>query len=464
MRVDAPLSVMEFQAVVMAAGQGSRMTDLTTSVPKPLLPIGNKPMIWYPLNLLERTGFEEVIVVTTKDVKAQLLGQASLNTRLRLDIVCIPEEADMGTADSLRFIHSRIKRDVIVLSCDLITDVSLHQLFDLFRLRDAAVVMMARRAQDSGEPVPGQKGKRKPEQRDLIAVDESGERLLLVSHEADLEEELLIPRAVARRFARIHIKWELEDVHAYCLRKWVLDFLEDNKPVPPSTRSSISTIKEELVPYLVRKQFSRAPRRSAGLQDDDGADRPVCGQKDVHDYVGEDPMQALARDKSSFRGTGDRLRCYLLEAPAGSLCMRANSLASYIEANKQVPKVLPSLILGADEPMISPCATLGDKSQVGSESMIGHETTLAERTSVKRSVVGEVCTIGERCKIANSILMHRVTVQEGCTLTGCVVCEGAVIEKGAELKDCLVGSQVLVEARAKRTNEVIVNSEQMMEI
>ena len=49
---------MEFQAVVMAVGGGSRMTDLTSSIPKPLLPVGNRPLVWYPLNLLERVGFE----------------------------------------------------------------------------------------------------------------------------------------------------------------------------------------------------------------------------------------------------------------------------------------------------------------------------------------------------------------------------------------------------------------------
>lgn len=49
---------MELQAVLMAAGGGSRMTDLTYSTPKPMLPVGNKPLMWYPLNLLERVGFE----------------------------------------------------------------------------------------------------------------------------------------------------------------------------------------------------------------------------------------------------------------------------------------------------------------------------------------------------------------------------------------------------------------------
>uniref|UniRef100_A0A8C4L3D7 Translation initiation factor eIF2B subunit gamma n=1 Tax=Equus asinus TaxID=9793 RepID=A0A8C4L3D7_EQUAS len=98
---------MEFQAVVMAVGGGSRMTDLTSSIPKPLLPVGNKPLIWYPLNLLEHVGFEEVIVVTTRDVQKALCAEFKM--KMKLDIVCIPDEADMGTADSLRHIYPKLK-------------------------------------------------------------------------------------------------------------------------------------------------------------------------------------------------------------------------------------------------------------------------------------------------------------------------------------------------------------------
>src|SRR6218665_3366167 len=47
----------EFQAVIMAAGRGSRMTDLTVRTPKALLPIGNRPMVWYSVDMLERAGF-----------------------------------------------------------------------------------------------------------------------------------------------------------------------------------------------------------------------------------------------------------------------------------------------------------------------------------------------------------------------------------------------------------------------
>jgi translation initiation factor eIF-2B subunit gamma len=54
--------VGEFQAIVMAGGRGSRMTELTAGRPKCLLPIGNKPMVWYPLQLMERTGIKGMFV------------------------------------------------------------------------------------------------------------------------------------------------------------------------------------------------------------------------------------------------------------------------------------------------------------------------------------------------------------------------------------------------------------------
>jgi translation initiation factor eIF-2B subunit gamma len=47
----------EFQAIVLAGGKGSRMLDLTHKKPKCFLPIGNYPMVWYTLRLLQNIGF-----------------------------------------------------------------------------------------------------------------------------------------------------------------------------------------------------------------------------------------------------------------------------------------------------------------------------------------------------------------------------------------------------------------------
>jgi NDP-sugar pyrophosphorylase family protein len=54
---------MEFQAIVLAGGKGGGMSELTSNVHKCLLPIGNKPMLWYPVRMLEKAGFNGIFKV-----------------------------------------------------------------------------------------------------------------------------------------------------------------------------------------------------------------------------------------------------------------------------------------------------------------------------------------------------------------------------------------------------------------
>lgn len=51
----------EFQAIVLAGGKGSRMLDLTHSKAKCFLPVGNYPMVWFPLRLLQSIGFQGML-------------------------------------------------------------------------------------------------------------------------------------------------------------------------------------------------------------------------------------------------------------------------------------------------------------------------------------------------------------------------------------------------------------------
>lgn len=49
---------LELQAIVLAAGNGSRMTELSGERPKCLLPVGPLPLVWYPLHMLQEHGFQ----------------------------------------------------------------------------------------------------------------------------------------------------------------------------------------------------------------------------------------------------------------------------------------------------------------------------------------------------------------------------------------------------------------------
>lgn len=53
--------ILEFQAVVLAAGRGSRLPDVGGAVSKCLLPVGPYPVVWYSLNLLEKIGFQGIL-------------------------------------------------------------------------------------------------------------------------------------------------------------------------------------------------------------------------------------------------------------------------------------------------------------------------------------------------------------------------------------------------------------------
>ena len=96
------------QAVVMAAGKGSRMTDLTCTKPKCLLPVAGCPLVWHPLNMLQSNGFTEAIVIVPDVAKNEVIKiPEKYNLSIKLDVVGISGQEDMGTADSLRLVSDR---------------------------------------------------------------------------------------------------------------------------------------------------------------------------------------------------------------------------------------------------------------------------------------------------------------------------------------------------------------------
>src|ERR1700678_4771865 len=52
------------KGVVLAGGRGSRLTPLTRVTKKQLLPVSNKPMVYYPIQTLVNAGIEEILLVT----------------------------------------------------------------------------------------------------------------------------------------------------------------------------------------------------------------------------------------------------------------------------------------------------------------------------------------------------------------------------------------------------------------
>ncbi|XP_052066030.1 translation initiation factor eIF-2B subunit gamma-like [Mytilus californianus] len=454
---------MEFTPVIMAAGEGSRMTDLTSKCPKALLPVGNMPMIWYPVNMLERAGFEEAIVIvlqsTLNEIQKTLVDIHGVKMKLLFEP--IPDN-DLGTADSLRNLKGKIKTDVLVISCDLITDLSLHHIANVHRTYNASVTMLLSTVPQQYLDIapPGVKSRKRSE-KDFIGFDEKGDRVLFMASEADLEDTVTFRKSVLKRHPFINIKSGLTDCHLYLMKKWVIDYL--------STSQSLSSIKSELIPYLVKKQFSKPkqemPNTNQSVISEDT-------KPDIFSFSSEDPLAQEVQEMSTWIDhQGDmedcyhdnKIRCYAY-VQDGGFCVRANTLSAYSESNKQIPKILQNIAPKLEITNIHPAATVKNKSQVGTECLVAEGTTLGEKSSVKRAIVGKHCKIGDKCKIANSVIMDYVNILDGCSVTGSIVGSNVHIHEKCEIKDCIVGAGQSLNAMGQFTNEAIVDIDKMMEI
>ena len=89
------------KAVVMAGGAGTRLRPMTMTVPKPLLPVVNRPLLEHVLRLLRRHGFTDT-VVTAHFLGSMVRAYFGSGDDLDMDLTYATQEKPLGTAGSVR--------------------------------------------------------------------------------------------------------------------------------------------------------------------------------------------------------------------------------------------------------------------------------------------------------------------------------------------------------------------------
>lgn len=134
-------SVLPLRAILMAGGRGERLRPLTLDTPKPLLNVGGKPIIDYNVEALAAVGITDITV--TVNYLGHMLEEHFATPVAGVSVKCVREDRPLGTIGACSLISHPADGDTLVMNSDLLTTVSLEDLYLTHRREKAAATMSA---------------------------------------------------------------------------------------------------------------------------------------------------------------------------------------------------------------------------------------------------------------------------------------------------------------------------------
>lgn len=131
---------MSNQVVIMAGGKGTRLDPFTKIFPKPLIPIGNKPVIEIIMERFFQYGFYKFTY--TLNYKKEYLKIFLKENNSPYSIDWVEEDDFSGTAGSLSLLKDKITETFFVANCDSILDVNFQEILDWHREHEAAMTII----------------------------------------------------------------------------------------------------------------------------------------------------------------------------------------------------------------------------------------------------------------------------------------------------------------------------------
>uniref|UniRef100_UPI002635B823 NDP-sugar synthase n=4 Tax=Sulfuricurvum TaxID=286130 RepID=UPI002635B823 len=129
------------KAVVMAGGFGTRIQPLTNSIPKPMLPIMNRPMMEHTIVSLKNLGITEFIVLLY--FKPEVIKEYFKDgSKWGINITYVVPDDDYGTAGAVKKAQEFIgNENFIIISGDLVTDFDFQQIFDYHTAKNSKLTI-----------------------------------------------------------------------------------------------------------------------------------------------------------------------------------------------------------------------------------------------------------------------------------------------------------------------------------
>ncbi len=129
------------QALIMAGGRGRRLRPLTDDVPKPMLPVGDRPLLEYTIDRLRSAGVSRVHIATHYRSE-QITRHFGDGRRFGVDVRYLSEARALGTAGSLSSLES--DEPILVINGDVLTNLDVRAMLHFHREHGAVLSVASR--------------------------------------------------------------------------------------------------------------------------------------------------------------------------------------------------------------------------------------------------------------------------------------------------------------------------------
>jgi mannose-1-phosphate guanylyltransferase len=149
------------RAMILAAGLGTRLRPITYAMPKPMVPVLNRPVMEHTARLLARHGFDEAIA-NLHWFPETIEGRFGDGSAFGLDLTYSREEKLLGTAGGVREVADYLGDSFLVVAGDALTDLDFRAMREFHASHDGVATVATKRVPDTdqyGVVIAGEDGR-----------------------------------------------------------------------------------------------------------------------------------------------------------------------------------------------------------------------------------------------------------------------------------------------------------------
>lgn len=127
------------QAIIIAGGRGTRISSITTTIPKSLLPLNNNPLIDYSISHLSKNGCDNIIICCGHlgNTLKEYIDGKDYGVPIRISM----ESKPLGTAGALHLIKYLLEEEFLILFGDIFTTINLRKILQFHKQKKADVTL-----------------------------------------------------------------------------------------------------------------------------------------------------------------------------------------------------------------------------------------------------------------------------------------------------------------------------------